>query len=79
MKILDGLNQYWGLITFMGGVIFQMVWTYFQVGEHKTRIVNLETVTRTSDLTINGIREQISGIDAKLDILLDGYHKNKKQ
>lgn len=78
MKILEGINQYWGLITFMGGVIFQMVWTYFKVGEHSTKIKDLETSSVNSNQIIGSITEQISAIDAKLDILIDGYHKTKR-
>ncbi len=76
MTWLQAINQYWGIILFMAGLIFHALWTYFKVGEHGDKISILEANEKTTNSVVTDIKEKISSIDAKLDILLDGYHKN---
>ena len=77
MNFLEGINHYWGIILFFAGLIFHALWTYFKVGQHDTRIETLEGISNDNSDIVNGIRNQISAIDSKLDILLTGYHKSK--
>ena len=77
MDILSSINQYWGIIIFLAGLIFHALWTYFKVGEHGVKIKSLEDGSTSTNVSVTDIKNQISSIDAKLDILLTGYHKNK--
>lgn len=61
----------------MSGLIFHALWTYFQVGSHSKRISEIETKTNDFTKTISNVESKIASIDAKLDILLAGYHKEK--
>ncbi len=75
MSIIDQINNSWGILLFLAGLIFHALWTYFRVGNHDIRIGNLETGSASSNKAITDINNKISSIDAKLDILLTGYHK----
>lgn len=77
MKWFEILNEYWGMALFIGGLIFHAIWTYFQVGNHAKRISDIETKTDKVTATISSVETKIASIDAKLDILLSGYHKEK--
>lgn len=77
MKLVDAINQYWGIILFLAGLIFHALWTYFKVGLHSNQIKNLEENNNATNNSIASINNKISSIDSKLDILLTGYHKEK--
>jgi len=77
MKWFDVINEYWGMVLFIAGLIYHAVWTYFQVGSHAKRLSDIETKTDDFSKSISGIESKIASIDAKLDILLTGYHKEK--
>ena len=77
MDIFESINHYWGIVIFLAGLIFHALWTYFKVGEHSTKIKTLEDGSGITNNAVADIKNQISNIDAKLDVLLTGYHKNK--
>ena len=77
MTILEGINQNWGIILFLAGLIFHALWTYFTVGNHTVKIKSLESKNMKTDIDVASINTKISSIDAKLDILLTGYHRDK--
>lgn len=77
MNWLDVINEYWGIVLFIAGLIFHAIWTYFQVGNHDKRITDIEQKTDAVTKTISNVEQKIASIDAKLDILLSGYHKEK--
>lgn len=78
MNWLKVINEYWGIILFMAGLIFHALWTYFQVGGHSKRLDEIERKTNDFIKTISNVENRITSIDAKLDILLTGYHKEKQ-
>lgn len=78
MSVAEILKEYWGITMFLIGLVFHAVWTYFQVAEHNKRLDKLEQKQDDfSELTAS-IVNKISAIDAKLDILLEGYKKDNK-
>lgn len=77
MNFLEIINKYWGIILFLAGAIFHALWTYFRVGEHGTRINKLEVDTDSHGKSIQKIESTLQGMDSKLDILVEGYKKEK--
>lgn len=77
MNWIEVVNKYWGMILFIAGLIFHAIWTYFQVSNHDKRISEIETKTNDFTKTISSVEQKIASIDAKLDILLSGYNKEK--
>lgn len=69
------IEKYWGIILFLLGLIFHAIWTYFQVGEHSKRLDKLEVRADGSDENHSKFESMFSEINAKLDILLEGYKK----
>lgn len=73
--IQDLLSKYWGMLSFIAVVIFYGLWAYFKVGDHEKRIGKLEDNKDAMTGTINTLNERLSGMDGKLDILVEGYKK----
>ena len=72
------ISKYWGFILFLLGLCFHAIWTYFQVGEHSKRLEKLENRADNSDTNHSRFESLFSEINAKLDILLEGYNTKKK-
>lgn len=75
--ILEFIKEYWGFTFFLIGLIYHALWSYFRIGDHATRIAKLEAQNETSEKAINEVRNIITGMDAKLDILINDYKKRK--
>jgi hypothetical protein len=75
--ILEFIKEYWGFTFFLIGLIYHALWSYFRIGDHATRITRLEMQNEQSEKTINDLKNLVTGIDAKLDLLLDGYKRKK--
>lgn len=73
--IQDILSKYWGALSFIAVVIFYGLWAYFKVDSHEKRISKLEDNKDTMTGTINTLNERLSGMDGKLDILVEGYKR----
>lgn len=76
-------------IVWIIGILVHAIWTYWKVGELDKKTIALEVrindevkalTKENSELVaeISKLRETISNMDAKLDILLEGYKKEKK-
>lgn len=77
---MDSLEQlvkeYWGFVLFLMGLIFHALWTYFRVGEIEKRLSEIEKERGTLSQEVSKLNQQVSNMDAKLDVLLEGYRKN---
>lgn len=76
-------------IVWIIGILVHAIWTYWKVGEldKKTTALEVKINEEVKALTkenseliaeISKLREMVSNMDAKLDILLKGYTKEKK-
>lgn len=72
------ITKYWGFVLFLLGLCFHAIWTYFRVGEHDQKIKSLEDKTDTHSTTVNQINSRLDSMEAKLDILLEGFNTKKK-
>jgi hypothetical protein len=77
MSIAELITKYWGIIMFFAGLVFHALWTYFKVDNHERRIKDMEKKQDDFAKLTASIENKISAIDAKLDILLEGYKRDK--
>jgi len=78
MNLEDLITKYWAFVLFIMGLVFHAIWTYFRVDEHGKRISKLEEEHAITANSVSELKEMISSINAKLDILVEGYSKKKK-
>lgn len=73
MALIDQINNYWQILTFIAVVIFYAIWTYFRVNSHENRILDLEnratTIEDTSDTFRESIKVDIGKIMTTLDFI----------
>ncbi len=72
----EQLRKNWGVILVVCGIISSWAYFQFQLGSLTTRVSAVELKASTSDADLASIKASISGIDAKVSILLDKYLKN---
>ncbi len=60
--LIEIINNYWGMILFIAGLAFHALWTYFQVGNHKERIVKLEGRADEGEKSMDEIKGDIREI-----------------
>ncbi len=66
MTVIQTINQYWGIILFILGLGFHVLWTYWTVGNHtkqikdlNERIISIEARNATRDRESDTFREQM--------------------
>lgn len=73
------LTKYWGVILFLSGLVFHAIWVYIRVGDHSDRIKTLEGRADISDKTHAEYGTMFAEINAKLDLLVEGYQSKRKK
>lgn len=71
------ITEYWGFIFFLLGLIFHALWTYFRVDDYGKRIKKLEDEHSETVNSVSDLKDMIGRMEAKLDILVEGYSKRK--
>ncbi len=59
MNTIQTTLQYWPVILFILGLIFHIIWVYFQVGTHSGRLDALEKRMTAEELSNDTFREDI--------------------
>jgi septal ring factor EnvC (AmiA/AmiB activator) len=85
-SLAELIKEYWSFTLFLVGLLFHAIWTYFRVGELEKHMASFkeevdfkiheiykERATLLSEIT--SLKEEIASINAKLDILVDGYRR----
>lgn len=76
MSVGSIITEYWGFITFLLGLCFHAIWTYFRVDNHEKRITKVEADLDIVNKAHSSITERLSSIEAKLDILVNNFKQN---
>lgn len=79
MTPTDLIKEYWGILMFLAGLVFHSIWVYIRVGDHGDRLKTLESRADSSDKTHAEYGNMFAEINAKLDILLEGYKSKRKK
>ncbi len=77
-KEFDFFEQFrknWGVVLIVGSFIFQVAYFQFQQSSLNTRLTAVELKASTADANFTELKASLSGIDAKVTILLDKYLK----
>ncbi len=72
----EQLRKNWGVILVVCGIISSWAYFQFQLSNLTTRVAAVELKAAAIDGSLTEIKASISGIDAKVTILLDKYLKN---
>lgn len=78
IQILDIVSKYWEVLLFLASLLFHAIWTYWTVRSHEDRIKCLEDKADDTNDVISSLKAIISSMDAKLDILIEGYRTRNK-
>ena len=78
MTFVETLTENWSIVTTVIGIIGSWFYFKFKIDELVLRIGKLEIEREVSDKTVSRLEIAIGEINAKLDILVEGY-KQKKQ
>lgn len=77
-SIIEIINNYWGMILFMLGIVFHSLWTYFQVGEHKIRLNKLENRADGAEKSMDEIKGDIREIKTGISYIKESVTELKK-
>lgn len=79
MNALEVIKEYWSIVLFIMGLVYHILWTYFKVDNHAVRIKDLERRAKESDDKHSVFSEMFAEINAKLDLLVEGYQNRRKK
>lgn len=79
MQLQDYLIKYWEIVIFLALIAFYGLWAYFKVDNHEKRISKLEDGSDETKKTVSTMFEKIGAMDAKLDLLVEGYKKDRER
>jgi len=79
MNAIESIKEYWAIILFVLGLAYHVLWTYFKVDNHQSRIKELEERAKESDINHARFDQMFAEINAKLDLLVEGYQSKKKK
>lgn len=71
MTILDQINHYWKLITFVGIGIFYILWTFFRVNAHEEKLIKMDIRVSTLEKSSDSFREEIKVSISRIETTLD--------
>lgn len=75
MNFTDFIKNFWGLSLFLIGLVYHAIWTYFQVSDHNKRLDKIESKNDDFSKDMADLKNEITSISSKLDILLSGFKK----
>lgn len=77
MTVIDLIIEHWSIVVTIVGVIGSWFYFKFKMTELEMRIGKLEIEREVADKTVSRLEIAIGEINAKLDILVDGYKRKK--